>query len=362
MTYTILDKARALLVMKYPFWATIVLNTEIRIGDNLHGQPNPTACTDGRVIVINQSFLDTLTVPKVVFLLAHEAGHIAMHHALRVGSRNRKVWNIACDYALNWLLKEDGLEFIESGLLDPEYSDSAEANYDKLLQAAKDGKLPQCGGIGEDLVDPQLTEAEAQELTQRAQALVAQAATMARLQGKLSAGLERLVGEILNPDLPWQDMLREYMVAVIQSDESWARRNRRYKTYMPGRFSTALDSVGVIVDTSGSISGEELNAMLSEVRAIAEMTCPASMRIMCADTAVVTDQVVEAGQPFEVEVKGGGGTDMREPLAKMAEHEPRVVILLTDGYTPWPDCEPDYPLIVCCTTDAPVPIGRVVRV
>ena len=362
MTYTTLDKARAQLIIHYPFFATLVLNTELKIADNYRGQPVPTAATDGRVIVCNPKFLGTLNVGQTVFLLAHEVMHIAMHHAMRVGSRNRKVWNIACDYALNWLLKDDGLEFIKGGLLDPEYSDSAEANYDKLLQAAKDGKLPQCGGIGEDLVDPQLTEAEAQELTQRAQALVAQAATMARLQGKLSAGLERLVGEILNPDLPWQDMLREYMVAVIQNDESWARRNRRYKTYMPGRFSTALDSVGVIMDTSGSISGEELNAMLAEVRAIAETTCPAVMHIMCADSCVLTDQIIEAGEEVKVEVKGGGGTDMREPLAKMAEHDPRVVILLTDGYTPWPDCEPDYPLIVCCTTDAPVPIGRVVRV
>ena len=43
------------------------------------------------------------------------------------------------------------------------------------------------------------------------------------------------------------------------------------------------------------------------------------------------------------------------------EPEYAVVVLLTDGYTPWPDCEPPYPLIVCCTTDADVPVGQVVR-
>lgn len=359
MTYTILDKARALLVMKYPFWATIVLNTEIRIGDNLHGQPNPTACTDGRVIVINQSFLDTLTVPKVVFLLAHEAGHIAMHHALRLRGRNPVLWNTACDYAINHLLVEDGLEFIGEGRLDPEYSGSAEANYDKLL---RNPPQSQEGGIGPDLIDPHLTEVEAQAVAQQVCAVVAQAATMARLQGKLSPGLARFVGDLLNAKVPWQDVLREFMLDTIAAEESWARRNRRYDAYMPSRHSTALDSVGVILDTSGSICGEVLTAMLSEVRAIAEMTCPASMRIMCADTAVVTDQLIEAGQPFEVEVKGGGGTDMRVPLERMGEHSPDVVILITDGYTPWPDCEPDYPLIVCCTTDVDVPVGWVVRV
>jgi hypothetical protein len=38
------------------------------------------------------------------------------------------------------------------------------------------------------------------------------------------------------------------------------------------------------------------------------------------------------------------------------------VVLFTDGYTPWPEVEPDYPLIVCCTTDAPVPVGMDIRI
>lgn len=359
MTYTTLDKARAQLVIRYPFFATLVLNTELKIADNYRGQPVPTAATDGRVIVCNPKFLDTLNVGQTVFLLAHEAGHIAMHHALRLRGRNPVLWNTACDYAINHLLVEDGLEFIEGGLLNPEYSSSAEANYDKLL---RNPPKKQEGGIGPDLIDPNLTEVEAQALAQQVCAVVAQAATMARLQGKLSAGLERFVGDLLNAKVPWQDVLREFMLDTIAAEESWARRNRRYDAYMPSRHSTALDSVGVILDTSGSICGDVLTAMLSEVRAIAEMTCPASMRIMCADTAVVTDQLIEAGQPFEVEVKGGGGTDMRVPLERMGEHNPAVVVLLTDGYTPWPDQEPDYPLIVCCTTDVDVPIGRVVRI
>lgn len=359
MTYTTLDKARAQLVIHYPFFATLVLSTEIRVADSLGGQAVPTAATDGRVIVLNPKFLDTLNVVKTMFLLAHEVMHIAMHHALRLRGRNPALWNIACDFAINHLLVEDGLEFIGGGYLDPEYSGSAEANYDKLL---RNPPPKQEGGIGPDLIDPNLTEVEAQAVAQQVCAVVAQAATMARLQGKLSAGLERFVGDLLNAKIPWQDVLREFMMDTVAAEESWARRNRRYETYMPSRFSTALDSVGVIVDTSGSIGGEELTTMLAEVRAIAETTCPAVMNIMCADARVLTDQTIEAGEEFKVEVKGGGGTDMREPLAKMAEHDPRVVILLTDGYTPWPDCEPDYPLIVCCTTDAPVPVGRVVRV
>lgn len=359
MTYTTLDKARAQLVIRYPFFATLVLNTELKIADNYRGQPVPTAATDGRVIVCNPKFLDTLNVGRTVFLLAHEAMHIAMEHSFRRLNRDPALWNDAADYKINHLLVEDGMEFIEGGLLDDEYIDSAEGNYDKLL---RNPPPRQKGGIGDDLIDPNLTPAEALEAEQRVRTIVAQAATMARLQGKLSAGLERFVGELLGAKLPWQDILREFMLDTINCDESWIRRNRRYDAYMPSRYSTTLDAAGVILDTSGSITSDDLNAALSEVRAIVDTTCPARLHIMCADTDVLTDQIIEAGQPFEVEVKGGGGTDMRVPLERMADHNPSVVVLLTDGYTPWPDHEPDYPLIVCCTTDADVPVGRVVRI
>jgi hypothetical protein len=44
------------------------------------------------------------------------------------------------------------------------------------------------------------------------------------------------------------------------------------------------------------------------------------------------------------------------------QYDPTLAILITDGYTPWPETDPPYPLIVLCTTNAPVPIGQVVRV
>ena len=65
---------------------------------------------------------------------------------------------------------------------------------------------------------------------------------------------------------------------------------------------------------------------------------------------------------IKLEPKGGGGTDMRVPLKYAEQFDPKVVVLFTDGYTPWPKEEPPYPLIVCCTTNVEVPVGQVIRI
>ena len=49
-------------------------------------------------------------------------------------------------------------------------------------------------------------------------------------------------------------------------------------------------------------------------------------------------------------------------LKKLPLSLPIVCILITDGYTPWPKRDPDYPLIILCTTDQQCPIGQVIRV
>jgi predicted metal-dependent peptidase len=80
-----------------------------------------------------------------------------------------------------------------------------------------------------------------------------------------------------------------------------------------------------------------------------------------SDTEVASEQFFDDGEAPVFIPRGGGGTDMRVPLAHATQFEPEVVILITDGYTPWPAREPDYPLIVVCTTNAPVPVGKVIR-
>jgi predicted metal-dependent peptidase len=118
----------------------------------------------------------------------------------------------------------------------------------------------------------------------------------------------------------------------------------------------------MIGDTSGSIGNEELTKYIGEAAMIAEDVRPERIIFLWADTKVAGVQEFEEGDPIVPKPKGGGGTDMRVPLKKALDYQPECVVLFTDGYTPWPDVEPDFPLIVCCTTDAPVPVGIDIRI
>ena len=183
------------------------------------------------------------------------------------------------------------------------------------------------------------------------------------MAGKMPGSLERFINEVLNPQVPWQDYLREYMTKVTKADESWNKRNRRFSdVYLPTRHSERMGEIAVIGDTSGSIGHHELNKVGAEIRGIADDCNPERVRVIWADTKVASEQVFEDGEALLFQPTGGGGTDMRVPLDHVEQYNPEVVVLITDGYTPWPTEEPPYPLIVVCTTNAPVPIGQVVRI
>ena len=92
------------------------------------------------------------------------------------------------------------------------------------------------------------------------------------------------------------------------------------------------------------------------------MIKPSLIRVIWADDADCSRmETFEPEEELLLHPKGGGGTDMRLPLRYVEQFEPMVVILITDGYTPWPDSTP-YPLLVLCNTDVVAPIGDTIRV
>ena len=360
-----MQKARVKLLLRHPFFATLLLSTPSRMSKEV-----PTAGTNGRELIWNPDFMATLDQDETQGVMCHEILHMALEHCLRLYGRNALLWNVATDYAINLIIEEAGLKLPKGGLLDKQYAGmSADEIYDKLMQQMQKGgkgasKIKQDAMHGDILSPGEMTEEERAQTERKVRQNVAQAANMARMAGKLTGGLERLVDQMLNPAVPWQVLLRDYMTRICKDDESWNRRNRRYAhAFLPARHSERMGEIVIIGDTSGSISEEDLNRVAAEVNAIAEQVRPELIRVIWADTVVTREETFEPGEEIRLKPAGGGGTDMRVPLHHVEmNYDPQVVVLVTDGYTPWPAVEPPYPLIVCCTTQEPVPVGLVVRI
>ena len=362
MKFTQVEKSRAKLGLNHPFFASLLMSTPAQARDDI-----PTAATDGKKIFYNPAFMESLDADVALFVWAHEVMHMALMHVTRRGGRDHLVWNIAGDYAINLMLHNAGLKIWEECCFDTKYADMTAEQIYRLLEKEypPNGEgvrgLPK-DGLGSDIQESPSSEVEKSEAEQVVRGKVANAMTIAKLAGKLPGAIERLITGMLAPQVPWEEYLREFMTRTVQDDESWSKRNRRFTgVYLPSRHSLRMGEIVVIGDTSGSIGEKELNQVASEVSSIADMMQPERIRMIWADTEVAKEQVFECGDELKFDPGGGGGTDMRVPLAYVEKYEPIVTILITDGYTPWPTEEPPYPLIVCCTTNTDVPVGSVVR-
>ena len=50
----------------------------------------------------------------------------------------------------------------------------------------------------------------------------------------------------------------------------------------------------------------------------------------------------------DLQLSGGGGTDMRVGISAALEHGANIIIVMTDGYTPWPEAAPRGTKVICC--------------
>jgi predicted metal-dependent peptidase len=383
-----LKKARAKMLVKHPFFATLMMSMPM-----IETTTIQTAATDMRQLFINPQFVESVDDDVLMFVIAHEIMHTALVHGMRLSGRDPMRWNVATDYAINLILKDSNFKVWERALLDEKYRDLSADNIYNQLKKEDDEQQGQ-GGQGDpdpdgqqqpgqgaptagqsgsqhsspmlgDLIQPESAGDPVAEdrLRKEIQQRVAQAASIARMTGNMPGSLERFVQQVLEPKVPWYETLRHLMTEHDSVDEDWMHRNRRFATYLPT--DHAENRLGIAIgigDTSGSIGDEELVEMGSEFTGICEQTKPEEIRMVWADTHVQSVQVFEPGDEIDLEPKGGGGTDMRVPLKYAEQFEPRIVVLFTDGHTPWPKEEPPFPLIVCCTTGVPVPIGEVIRI
>jgi predicted metal-dependent peptidase len=370
-----LKKAKSQLVVQKEtaFYASLLLSSKIVLTNSV-----PTAAVDAKgTLYINTHFLAGLTVAQVKFVLIHELEHVMRLHPSRRGDRNPKKWNVAGDACINDQLNHDNIGEPIDGCVNMPGSRSklTEQVYEELPDdQGGHGSDEDDDPLGHDVIfgdgtddpsDPKaMTPSEVQQAEADIKVKIAQAAQAARMQGSMSADLERRVNEILETRTPWYDVLERFMQNHAKNDYSWRRPNRKHianDTYLPSlNNSKAMGHVVIGIDTSGSISDEELKHFGGHINRIMELCTPEKVTVIYCDAQVNhVDEFSGDDLPITLVGYGGGGTD----LTKIFDYvdtkceEPDVAVIMTDGYTPWPDEEAAYPTVVLCTTETPVPFG-----
>ncbi len=172
--------------------------------------------------------------------------------------------------------------------------------------------------------------------------------------GAVPNGLRKWSDSVLEPIVDWRRELRAAVSrALSQSagrrDYSWSRPPRRrvpgYST--PGMAAPAPPSVAVVVDTSGSMSPDDLAQCIADIASLTRSVAGAAggvpVRVMPCDAAAGPVSLVRTKSDVpRIELTGGGGTDMRVGIEAAAALRPTpdVIVVLTDGYTPWPEAPP----------------------
>jgi len=201
---------------------------------------------------------------------------------------------------------------------------------------------------------------------------VAAALQAAKKEGKLPAALEDEIQQLLYPKLPWSIILRRFLDSVCRTDYTFLKPNKRLlyrKIILPSLYQQSSKII-IVIDTSGSLSEDELQKILSEIYYIlTENINIEELVIIQADCEI--QQVINLTFPFDLKdfnikfkIKGRGGTDYCPVFNYISKHNINVscLIYFTDlECSSYPSVPPPYPVLWICTQKhfTPPPFGEV---
>lgn len=316
----------------------------------------PTAATDGKHLLINPEFFWDLPLNKRIGLLAHEVLHVGLDHMHRRGTRDPQLWNVAADYVINYALIQAGYHLPDNGLYDKKYAGmSTEQVYNALAQENQQTQQTLVSGCALDIQYPENAPDPGQAVTQeQVTEIILRATTQAKAMGQPAGSMP---GEIdihlqrtLNPPLPWNLILSNYLTEFTKDDYTFKRPNRRFLPdyYLPSAKSEAICNLAICVDTSSSVSEHQFNDFITKIYEMKKLLNPQKISVMAFNTGFVSEQELTAeDDPFKKLVfKGRGGTRIKPAHEWIAKIKPTVALIFTDGeFQQTEPLNPSIPLI-----------------
>ena len=334
---TKLDKAKVkmLLYKNGAFLTSLLCTTPVYIKDLDH-----LAETDGLSISISKKSLENYPEEYIITLLSHELWHIARLHNLRKDDREDSTWNKACDFVINNALFDEGYKGIREmdGCWNPEYIGMAEEEIYNLLESEDNEKF---SWEGKDLIyssdSDSKEEKDAQEQAKKRQQMmnIQQALTLTKdCSSNAVDAVKQLIEDQLAPKVNWKKAVKLFLLDALSEESSWSRRSRRYPDkYMPGKLkeNDRLTHLAFFIDTSGSISEEEIQQIQAELRSIHKNLKPSKMTIVQFDHVIEDEMVIYEDSKWKpLTIKGFGGTSLIPVRNWIEKNKPTASVIFSD--------------------------------
>lgn len=354
-----ISKGRWHIIQRDPFFATILMDMDPVIDASV----TETCATNGDNVFFNPEWLEEANPRLVAACMRKMSLHVALSHPYRRGPfRDIQRWRTACDIAAMCIMQGDKVELppvtaeqeVQRQMMLSRFTGMiAEEIYNELTndqdgegddqpQDGQDGAQGGAGGAGGLAMGQALDGADMRSPADVAQAQAkndqrtVRAAMAAKARGNEHALGKELAEQIKSRGVDWRDKLQAFIDARAETILSWSRPNRRFVgqgIYLPGKKSNGIDTLVFVVDTSGSMSNDDLSLCITQIEAAREAIGISRVVVVECDTKVGRVDEFDMTEPLpkEMEFTHRGGTNMNPAFAEAAKHDPSAVICLTDG-------------------------------
>jgi len=362
----VFQKIRINFLFNHPFLSVLALSIPTSFKDN----SNSAFQTNGKEIFIDLEKLQSYSSDEITYLYAHTLLHIVLKHPFRQKTREKKLWNQACDLVTNLVLSsfsnigkiptDEMLDFdLENKCVEEVYeilrkeeenneSFSEEKKDDEIKTKPKeDGKLKahiydESKMDIEEVNDDKTDDGDREKLD----GIIIQALSIAKKSSKEYQGMQIEIDTLIKPEISLQDTLKEYLISsLFEKTSTYSRPNRKFLhsgLYLPGnKKSDEMIEVFIVLDSSSSVTIDEYKKFLGVVKDVCEGFYEYKVKVLPFDLKVKEEHIIEfdSFNPLiEKELfipKSDGGTNFDEVLRYLKKssdiRSDNLLMVLTDG-------------------------------
>ena len=384
-------------VLKYNYWGYLFSRIRRTADPNLPSIMGVAPERDGTIVLkYRPDLVDGTDDKNILTVLEHEGMHLLNKHISRLlriianevtdvmAHSKAEIWNIAADCSVNaqaniredlmidgkrWPICLPSRYDLEEGKLTESYfleliKKSKKINIVGPGQAGKKGNgMPgqEKGGLGYEpggmdnhdqwqlkgVPDMSSLSRKVDSYTQSV--IKDSLKTFSKDRGTLPSHIAELIQDALAPPkVPYYQIIRKLIrgTRLSKFKRSFTKINRK-RTYVftledglipsispfPGRTRDYTFNIVVLIDTSGSMSVDDIAEGLSGVKNIIEKDRHCFTTVLEVDAGVEKEYRVKKVRDIQFEVKGRGGTTLGPGLFRAKELNCDVCLGFTDGYT-----------------------------